>query len=134
MVVVVLDGSDRVGTATISASATALAGVSAGDLGRLIGPGAFAIGSFGCDDGVGASGRAGIVRELLLPLASLVVDDVAMASPELDVVVVMMLVSAVLQVLLLRWLALLLLLVVWVLTWWLLVLLLQAHQVSPAWP
>ena len=58
VVVVVLDGSDRVGTATISASATALAGVSAGDLGRLIGPGAFAIGSFGCDDGVGAGGRA----------------------------------------------------------------------------
>jgi len=79
-------------------------------------------------------GLALIVRELLLPLASLVVDDVAMASPELDVVVVMVLVSAVLQVLLLRWLALLLLLVVWVLVWWLLVLLLQAHQVSPAWP
>ena len=79
-------------------------------------------------------GLALIVRELLLPLASLVVDDVAMASPELDVVVVMVLVSAVLQVLLLRWLALLLLLVVWVFAWWLLVLLLQAHQVSPAWP
>ena len=54
VVVVVLDGSDRVGTAPVSASATALAGVSAGDLGLLIGPGAFAIGSFGCDDGVGA--------------------------------------------------------------------------------
>ena len=68
---------------------------SVGDLGLLIGPGAFAIGSFGCDDGVGAGDRAGvIVRELLLPLASLVVDDVAMASPELDVVVVMVLVSA----------------------------------------
>ena len=60
VVVVVLDGSDRVGTAPVSASATALAGVSAGDLGLLIGPGAFAIGSFGCDDGVGAGGRAGI--------------------------------------------------------------------------
>ena len=47
VVVVVLDGSDRVGTAPVSASATALAGVSAGDLGLLIGPGAFAIGSFG---------------------------------------------------------------------------------------
>ena len=75
-----------------------------------------------------------MVRELMVPLASLVVDDAAMASPELDVVVVMVLASAVLQVLLLRWLALLLLLVEWVLTWWLLVLLLQAHQVSPAWP
>ena len=52
VVVVVLDGSDRVGTAPVSASV--------GDLGLLIGPGAFAIGSFGCDDGVGAGGRAGI--------------------------------------------------------------------------
>ena len=71
VVVAVLVGSDRVGTAPVSASAAAvvavmdgvgaaLAGVSAGALGLLIGPGAFAIGSFGCDDGVGAGGRAGI--------------------------------------------------------------------------
>ena len=52
VVVVVLDGSDRVGIAPVSASV--------GDLGLLIGPGAFAIGSFGCDDGVGAGDRAGV--------------------------------------------------------------------------
>ena len=44
----------------VDGAGAALAGVSAGAFGLLIGPGAFAIGSVGCDDGVGAVGRAGI--------------------------------------------------------------------------